>query len=238
MQTNLTFSGPGTTQDESLVRPLLEHAWDVVGAEFKNRNAPNVLLSSNWTIVWHGAADYARMQGQMCVRTNIGSTTLHILAPSAYPDQKPGAFPAAYPGTWHQKNLIHECTSAFMFHYPAPNPRWDLEHGSPDWFREGLQEVVAIERSPANVRDEYRARYTKRDVSRTVDCEFASVGEKYLDGYLILRFLYEEFGPVRVHRILDRSEATFWETVRVSLGVGRTHLFERWRQWAGRNTRP
>lgn len=226
-----TFQGLGTATDQQLLRPLLDHTLGVVANEFASRRAGEVLSSTSWIIVWHGPEDLERKSGKMCVRTPAGITELHLLAPSAYPTSSRG-FPPEYPEWWHRKNLIHECTAAFMFHYRPPAPRWPLEPGAPDWFREGLQEFVAIERSPNLTRDSYRSRYLQRDIASTVEPNFHNVADPYIDGYLILRFLHDAFGAEPIHAVLDRAQPDFWTTVEDRLGAPRSRLYSRWQTWA------
>jgi len=117
-----------------------------------------------------------------------------------------------------------------MWHHNPQSAGWQLEK-APEWFVEGVQEYVAVERSPSDVGDSYRDRYLTRLQSETVQRGFETVQDKYADGYLILLFMVQEFELEKVHRILNRSEPSFWGSVRTSLGCDCNALFSHWSNW-------
>lgn len=170
----------------------------------------------------------------LTAQTRADHAHIVLVNPAVHGDITSDGFSRSYDRVWYHKNLIHECTAAFMWLYEPPAPRWQLQQ-APAWFIEGLQEFVAIERGPNEARELYRARYLPRLHASTVSPLFERVDEKYADGFLIVLFLHEEFGSRPVHDVLNRRHEGFWASLERSLGEARPRLFERWSAWRSRN---
>lgn len=84
-------------------------------------------------------------------------------------------------------------------------------------------------------RTRYRAMYFPRLRTETVSTDFTQPADKYADGYLLLRFLHDEFGTRTVHQLMDSALPTFWGALEALSGSNRAAIFTRWLRWRTAN---
>jgi hypothetical protein len=236
MPTKIAFQGPGLTPDlEKSLSCMLEDAMSRVVAEFSDLGSSPLFEKTAFSVTVLGQPTPQCSASTIRVTTTPGRADILLVSPTVHSDRTPDGFSRSYDRVWYHKNLVHECTAVFMWHYAPASPHWSL-NDAPTWFIEGLQEFVAIERGPAEARGRYRERYLPRLHEETVRQRFSSVEDAYADGYLILLFLHDEYGTSPVHEVLKRSEPTFWRSVERSLAVDREELFQRWLAWKSRGS--
>lgn len=223
--------GNATDSDVLLLRPLVDTAVAVTIDEFADLGSAGLLAPAKLSFVllvkpppgkgW----DYA----EAITLNRVGR--IQVLAPSAHASTVPGEFPRDYDLVWYHRNLIHECTGAFIWLFSAQKQQgWRLS-AAPSWFVQGLQEYVAVERSWPEARVRYQAKYLPRLGSATVADQFSSVSDDYADGYLVLRFMHAEYGARAIHLWLSGTEHGFWEAATLALGESRATLYGRWLRW-------
>jgi len=218
--------------DIDRIRPLVDTAIAATITEFDDLGARAILTPSNLTFALldrppaNFGWDYAQ-----AFTTQHGAGRVELLAPSSHGSFAPDGFAPSFDRVWYHRNLIHECTSVFMWSFDGQKDQgWRL-NSAPSWFVEGVQEYVAVERAAADARNRYRTRYFPRLREETVAADFGHVAEKYADGYLVLRFMYDDFGPTAVHKVLASPVLSFWGAVEASFGIDRKQLFGRWLKW-------
>ncbi len=189
-----------------LVRPLVAEALRVVEGEFTDLDAPALLGATEVEVrlLAHPTRDCG--WDQMRCSMKVTPPRIEAIAPTAHPDVVEAAFPLDYDRLWYLKNFIHECTALFLWLYRPSTPAWSLRE-APEWFVEGIEEYVAIERSVPEIRDRYRSHNLRRLLSNTVQNRFSAVANNYADGYLIVLFMHERYGATQVHRVLNRTSA-------------------------------
>lgn len=60
---------------------------------------------------------------------------------------------------------------------------------------------------------------------------FFGVANEYTDGAVLVGFLYDDFGPKKVHAVLASKEKTFAEAMMRELGVSQEQAEARWTTW-------
>ncbi len=216
-----------------LIRPLVDQALRFVEVEFADLGAPGVLRATDIEVRLLSKPVKEGRWDLMNCDTRCSPPRIEAIAPPAHADVAEGGFSSSYDRLWYLKNLVHECTALFLWSYRPSSPKWSL-HDAPKWFVEGLEEYVAIERSVPEARHRYRTQYLPRLASETVQSRFSSVTDKYADGYLIHLFLHEQSSAAGVHRILHRTEPSFWQGLTHCLDRDLDRLYSDWQHWRSR----
>lgn len=229
LSSNVTWAaGDVSSTDLNLINRLIVQALTDLSGEFTEVGGGELLSDLRLTVRLHngdGAEASMRTNGD----ASGARAQLELLAPSCHPSDARTTVGEPKNSIYVHKTLVHELSMLFLWQITRRKPRgWGFFSG-PDWFVDGWEEYLSLIRSSEHSRDTTLPLYRERVNARW---KAAAPDElnRYLDGAIILEFMYHRFGQGRMFRLLRAPESTFSDALKAKLGHDQASLFASFRQ--------
>jgi hypothetical protein len=209
--------------DERLIARLIQRSLEQLDAAFAFHLPEDPLEGIRLSVHLHRAPDSFASESTMRIESTPRTATIHLLAPSAYRQLDDDGWPRGYGSLWFHKNLLHEIGTAYLEALGRrKSSGWRL-HEAPSWFVQGIEEELACVLADDEAR---RARYLAavRDAPTRIARDFTAVEDVYVDGAVIVRYLFERFGRSRVLDLIANPSPGFWQSLESVLGCDRRAL--------------
>lgn len=228
LSSNVTWAaGKVSRIDLDLVKRLVVHGVTDLSLEFAAVGGGELLSDIRLTVRLHNGDS-----AEACMRTNASGTfaELELLAPSIQPSDARTIIGEPKDSIYIHKTVVHELSMLFLWQVTRRKPSgWGFFSG-PDWFVDGWEEYLSLIRSSEHSRNTSLRLYRERVKVRWKSAAPAKLN-RYLDGAIILQFMYDRFGRDRMFKLLRAPENTFAEALKATLECDETSLFASFQQW-------
>lgn len=188
----------------------------------------------------HASYSHASMESNM--RWDGYQARIHLLAPSIFSQYAVGRTSPTDAVDTYYRILLHEYSSVFVQRLIlSKSGGWQYHEADP-WFLQGFDEFIASRGADGErftERLEKRLAPIRRQPDRVKFAGHIKVTDPYGDGFAVVAFLADTFGPEAVRRIWLSPERTFSRAVEATLGADYPALQSKWTEWlAQKSIRP
>lgn len=217
------------SSDVDLLKRLAEQALSDLASEFGSLGGLSLLADLTLEVHVHeGSGSEASMQTD--VRNGKPHAALEILAPSRQGAQGRTVVGEPKDEIYAHKTIVHELSMLFLWQVTRMKAvGWGFFCG-PEWFIDGWEEYLALTRSSTHTRTVTLPLYRERVAAKWATGRQPSI-DRYIDGSIILEFMYQRLGREKLFALLQSRECTFAKALRVIFCCDETELLEEWRGW-------
>lgn len=180
----------------------------------------------------HASYSHASMESNM--RWDGYQARIHLLAPSIFSQYAVGRTNPTDAVDTYYRILLHEYSSVFVQRLIlSKGGGWQYHEADP-WFLQGFDEFIASRGADGDrftERLEKRLAPIRRQPDRVKFAKDIRVSDPYGDGFAVVAFLHETFGPDAVRKIWLSPERSFSRAVESTLGTDYPNLQAKWRVW-------
>ena len=164
---------------------------------------------------------------------------LHLLTPSAYRHSGTTVMGEPYDKAYLFKVVVHEYATLVLDQLTHRKPTGWRFFEAPPWFVQGYEEYLGLFCSSAHSRHVTAARYRESVqqhpervlLLRGTEGARLEVENPYVEGAVLLMFLYEEFGGSRMRTLLISPIRPFSQALERELGMTPEAMFKAWQVW-------
>ncbi len=157
---------------------------------------------------------------------------LHILHPDCFDGESRTELGQAIDSLYYKKLLIHEISTCYVEFLMNQNPHLKFSR-CPAWFVQGIEEYFGIYFSDPYWRETgYKDYLTRAQERAYIGFDYGiSVENDYLDGFVLVKFIIDEFEKYALFKILRSEQRFFGSALAQAADCNMAEFQSRFRRW-------